>query len=104
MDSTGKEENKNSCGTFSFITTLCKKYIHMSQKELAELDAPKKYKKRESAMNGWLNVIFKMMLDGHTNETIYFYIKGQPDFNESNRTLENYIYLMGKKFPGSDTV
>ena len=72
----------------------------MSQKELAELDAPKKYKKRESAMNGWLNVIFKMMLDGHTNETIYFYIKGQPDFNESNRTLENYIYLIGKNnFP-----
>ena len=68
----------------------------MSQKELAELDAPKNYKKRESTMNGWLNVIFKMMLDGHTNETIYFYIKGQPDFNESKRKLEKYIYLIGK--------
>ena len=57
------------------ISQLCaKKYIYMSQKELEKLDAPQNYKKRETSMNGWLNVIYKMMLDGHTNETIYFYI------------------------------
>ena len=72
----------------------------MSSKELEELDNPKNYKKRESVMNGWVNMIYKMMLDGHTNETIYFYIKGQPDFNESKKKLENYIYLIGKNnFP-----
>lgn len=72
----------------------------MSQKEIEELDAPTNYKKRDSTMNGWLNVIFKMMIDGHTNETIYFYIKGHPDFNEPDKKLQKYIYLIGKNnFP-----
>ena len=78
----------------------------MSSKELEELDTPKNYKKRESAMNEWLNVIFKMMLDGHTNETIYFYIKEHPDFNESEKKLQKYIYLIGKSniFPVLQTI
>ena len=95
-----KKKIKTVAEHFHLSQPCAKKYIHMSQKELAELDGPKNYKKRESTMNGWLNVIFKMMLDGHTNETIYFYIKGQPDFNESKRKLEKYIYLIGKNnFP-----
>lgn len=72
----------------------------MSQKEIEELEEPKNYKKRATTMNGWLNVIFKMMADGHTNETIYFYIKEHPDFNEPRKKLQNYIYLIGKNnFP-----
>lgn len=72
----------------------------MSQEELEELDRPQNYKKRETSMNGWLNVIYKMMLDGHTNETIYFYIKEHPDFNEPEKKLQAYIYLIGKNnFP-----
>ena len=72
----------------------------MSQEELEKLDAPQNYKKRETSMNGWLNVIYKMMLDGHTNETIYFYIKEHPDFNEPEKKLQDYIYLIGKNnFP-----
>ena len=72
----------------------------MSQEELEELDRPQNYKKRETSMNGWLNVIYKMMLDGHTNETIYFYIKEHPDFNERKKKLQDYIYLIGKNnFP-----
>lgn len=72
----------------------------MSEKALKEMDEPKNYKKRDSGMNDWLNIIFKMMEDGHTNETIYFYIKGRPDFNEPERKLQKYIYLIGKNnFP-----
>lgn len=72
----------------------------MTEADIKKLDAPKNYRKRESSMNGWLNVIFKMMDDGHTNETIYFYIKGQPGFNEGDRKLQKYIYLIGKNnFP-----
>ena len=52
-------------------------------------------------MNKWLNIIFKMMLDGHTDETIYFYIREQEDFTESMEQLARYIYLIGKNnFPG----
>ena len=55
----------------------------MTASEINGMDSPKNYKKRKSPMNKWLNVIFKMMLDGHSNETIYFYIREQEDFAES---------------------
>ena len=95
-----KKRIKTVAEQFHLSLPCAKKYIYMSSKELEELDTPKNYKKRESAMNEWLNVIFKMMLDGHTNETIYFYIKEHPDFNESEKKLQKYIYLIGKNnFP-----
>lgn len=73
----------------------------MPESEIAALDSPTNYKKRNSSMNDWLNVIFKMMEDGHSNETIYFYILGQENFKESRRNLGEYIYLLGKNnFPG----
>ena len=51
-------------------------------------------------MNDWLNIIFKMMDDGRSNETIYFYIQRHPGFHESKQKLETYIYLIGKNnFP-----
>ena len=51
-------------------------------------------------MNAWLNVIYKMMADGCSNELIYFYIKRQKAFHESERNLADYIYLIGKNnFP-----
>ncbi len=61
------------------------------------MDHPTNYKKRDSSMNAWLNVIYKMMADGFSNEIIYFYIKHQESFHDSDRKLENYIYIIGKK-------
>ena len=73
----------------------------MTEAEINGLDAPANYKKRDSPMNAWLNVIFKMMLDGHSSETIYFYLLAQPEFQEGARQAEKYIYLIGKNnFPG----
>lgn len=40
-------------------------YINMSEKDLEEMDTPKNYKKRDSGMNDWLNIIFKMVEDYH---------------------------------------
>lgn len=72
----------------------------MSESEINSLDAPKDYKKRATPMNDWLNVIFKMMTDGHSSENIYYYIQKQSSFNESKELLEKYIYLIGKNnFP-----
>lgn len=72
----------------------------MSELEIHSMDSPNNYKKRESPMNDWINIIFKMMADGRSNETIYFYIKLQPDFHESKKKLMEYIYLIGKNnFP-----
>ena len=51
-------------------------------------------------MNEWLNVIFKMMEDRHSGETIYFYITRQSCFCESRQQLIKYIFLIGKNnFP-----
>lgn len=95
-----KKKIKTVAEQFRISQPCAKKYIYMSQKELEKLDAPQNYKKRETSMNGWLNVIYKMMLDGHTNETIYFYIKEHPDYNEPEKKLQDYIYLIGKNnFP-----
>ena len=72
----------------------------MTKEEIDGLDNPNNYKKRESTMNAWLNVIYKMMVNGCSNETIYFYIKNQEEFHESDHKLADYIYVIGKNnFP-----
>ena len=95
-----KKRVKAVAEVFEIAQPTAKKYIRMTQADIDRLAAPTLYKKRDSAMNEWLNVIFKMMDDGHSNETIYFYIMGQSNFKESNQILERYIYLIGKNnFP-----
>ena len=85
---------------FGIALATAKKYINMSEADIKKLDTPNNYKKRESPMNEWLNIIYKMMVDGHSNETIYYYIQRQARFTEGNGQLEKYIYLIGKNnFP-----
>lgn len=72
----------------------------MTEEDISRLDHPCNYRKRESSINKWLNVIYKMMVDGCSNEVIYFYIKQQKTFHESDHKLADYIYLIGKNnFP-----
>lgn len=72
----------------------------MTEEAISALDHPTNYKKRESSMNAWINVIYKMMADGWSNELIYFYIKYQESFHDSDHKLEDYIYIIGKNnFP-----
>lgn len=85
---------------FQIAKSTVKRYVHMSDSEIEKMDLPKDYKKHESPVNQWLNVIFKMMRDGHRNETIYFYLRDLPVFTGRKRRLETYIYLIGKNnFP-----
>ena len=98
-----KQENpriKKVAEVFGITPQTAKKYIFMTEETIAALDHPANYKKRESSMNAWLNVIYKMMADGCSNERIYFYIKHQESFHGSDRTLAEYIYVIGKNnFP-----
>ena len=72
----------------------------MAEEAIAALEHPANYKKRESSMNAWLNIIYKMMADGCSNELIYFYIKRQKSFQDADSKLAKYIYLIGKNnFP-----
>ena len=86
--------------TFGIAPPTAKRYLFMTKEDIASLDHPANYRKRESSMNAWLNVIYKMMADGCSNELIYFYIRHQKSFHDSKRKLENYIYVIGKNnFP-----
>ncbi|MDE6232559.1 MAG: transposase [Lachnospiraceae bacterium] len=87
---------KKAAEHFGLSPVTVKKYIQMTASEVENAALRKDYKKRSSPMNGWLNVIFKMMADGHSSETIYFYVRGQPDFTESREILIRYIYLIGR--------
>lgn len=72
----------------------------MTKEDISALDNPVNYKKRESPMNAWLHVIYKMMADGCSNETIYFYIKYKKNYKDSDDKLAKYIYFIGKNnFP-----
>ena len=83
-----KKRLKNVAERFQIAVPSAKKYVEMSELEINSLDSPNNYKKRESSMNDWLNIIFKMMVDNRNNETIYFYIQRQLDFHESKQKLE----------------
>lgn len=95
-----KKEIKVVIDKFQISQLTAKKYIEMTEGEIKNLNKPNNYKKRNTPMNDWLNVIYKMMQDGHSGETIYFYIKHQSDFKMSDNALGSYIYLLGKNnFP-----
>jgi len=68
----------------------------MSEMEISAMCSPKKYKNRDTPMNKWRNIIFKMMVVGHKSETIFFYIRNQPDFEENIQTLAYYIRIIGE--------
>ena len=50
-------------------------------------------------MNAWLNVIYKMMADGCSNELIYFYIKRQKAFHEEEMFLTIFIFIGAVHWP-----
>lgn len=90
QDYWGKQEKpriKKVAGTFGITPPTAKRYIFMTKEDIASLDHPANYRKRESSMDAWLNVIYKMMADGCSNELIYFYIRHQKSFHDSKRKL-----------------
>ena len=98
-----KPRIKKTAEAFGISSLTAKNYIFMTEEDIAALEHPVNYKKRESSMNAWLNIIYKMMVDGCSNELIYFYIKHQESFQDTDSKLAKYIYLIGKdNFPDRD--
>lgn len=76
-----------------------KKYISMTEEEINQLDKPNNYKQRERVGNDFVNIIYKMMVDGYDDETIYFYIRKIRE-DVSPRSLREYIMAISKEnFP-----
>ena len=75
-----------------------KKYVLMSEDDIQMMDNPKKYKKRKTVTDDYINMIYKMTLDGIRPEVIFSYVikKG---YLESWKALDNRIvYLLKNNF------
>lgn len=48
----------------------------MSEEEVQSMDKPKKYRHfANRSGNAYVNIIYKMMRDGHPDDVIYFYLR-----------------------------
>ncbi|WP_125569158.1 ISL3 family transposase [Companilactobacillus insicii] len=84
---------------FDLNKVTVKKYMKMSVPEIQNLNTPQNYKKRKSFMNDYLNIIFKMMCDGLTNQVIYSYIVTH-GYTGDKKQLHKYIrYISEDNFP-----
>ena len=71
----------------------------MTDKEIREMDNPKNYKTRKRAGNDFVNIIYKMMVDGYDDETIYQYLR-KTGITTPRNTLYEYIQAISKEnFP-----
>jgi len=69
-----KKRYKTICDEFKLSLVTVKKYIHMSEEEIQSLDYPKQYKKRKTMTDDYINMIYKMTIDGIAPEAIFSYI------------------------------
>lgn len=77
-----------------------KKYILMTENEIQAMEEPAPCRKKESVMNDYLNIIYKMLLDGMDGKIIYYYIL-EKGYKGNKNTLMKYIYLINQNnFPG----
>lgn len=80
---------------FSVSYLSAKKYVNMSEEDIQSLDSPKKYKQRKTATDDYINMIYKMILDGIKPKIIFSYIirKG---YKGSQKALDNRITCLSK--------
>ena len=101
METVGKNKGKYQLLSTEFNIHLvtARKYINMTPEEVEKILEINQYKDRKTNVDDYKNIIYKMHKDGYENDTIFAYIifKG---YDKSYRTLDNYIYLIGKNhFP-----
>ena len=67
----------------------------MTEEDLCQMDQPRNYKKRKTVMDDYLNIIFKMMQDGHPDDIIYFYLR-YSGCDKNQKTVWSYIQTISK--------
>lgn len=81
-----------------------RKYLKMTACEVRKMDKPRDYKKRKTIMDDYLNIIYKMMCDGLTDNVIYYYVLSQ-GYNHNKSSLWVYITdISQNNFPGRPSV
>lgn len=77
-------------GEFDLSQLTVKRYINMSEQEIQAMDNPTVYKTRDKPTNKYVNIIYKMYIDGIKPESIFSYVL-KLGFHGSWRTLDNQI-------------
>lgn len=84
---------------FQLPLTSLKKDLQLTVEEVQQLEKPRPRKSRKKAIDAYLNLMFKMMRDGFSDETIYFYLH-QQGYSGKDQTLWRYLYILSKNnFP-----
>ena len=75
---------------YSISIATLNKYLNMSDDEVEEILNITEYKKRKTDMDDYMNIVFKMLSDGHKPALIYSYIK-KVGFEGSETSLAGHI-------------
>ena len=82
---------------FGIKASKAKKYMDMPQDKVQGILAPRR--SRHSIIDDYINIIYKMLMEGHSESTVYHYVLRQ-GFSGSARTLYEYICNITKNnFP-----
>lgn len=84
---------------FQISVASAKKYVNMTDEEVLQMGEIRKHKKRATQVDGYINMIYKMLRDGIHDDIIYFYVMAK-GYTGKPHALKDYIYLISKNnFP-----
>lgn len=89
------------CSRYKISRQTAYKYVRMSGEEIHNMDKPRK-SRRTAGRRGdaYVNIIYKMMRDGHTDDTIYFYLR-HIGIEDPSTTIWFYLSCISQNnFPG----
>lgn len=92
---TEKKDPFHLAHQFNIHPITLKKYLQMTEEDLCQMGQPRNYKKRKTVMDDYLNIIFKMMQDGHPDDIIYFYLR-YSGCDKNQKTVWSYIQTISK--------
>ena len=80
---------------FSLDPRSARKYIKMTDDDIAKLDRPTEYNKRKTVMDDYVNIIYKMLRDGIKPAAIMSYVI-RAGYAGKQSTLEAYIKSLAR--------
>ena len=95
----GQKTLKQAAQRFGVTSETAKKYINMTEEEIQALDNPAPRAKKPTVMDGYYNIVYKMLADGIGYKEIYAYIR-KMGYNGNVNAAFKYIRSMDKNnFP-----
>ena len=93
---------ENTAMKYGLKTLVIQKYLNMTPEKIKELDTIN-VRKRKSVIDDYINIIFKMMLAGYSDRTIFLYVISK-GYKRNQSTLWTYLYIISKNnFDGRET-